>query len=235
MILRRVIEHVKAQNWTAVALDFVIVVVGVFIGIQVSNWNDGRAANARKAEIIAALVTDLKDAIYVQKERQAHAINDGLAAWDAAHARGEHPAPYYFRIEGSDTAPNTWRVLQQMEIAGLFDPVMIFDLNFYYSELDGIGRKYIRYVRFVEDEILPYEAVDPLYFYTPDGARLKPEFQASMERLREHRGEILRLSEWAECLTARLEAGERAEQSCLRTDDSIRNNSLITLPLSEKE
>lgn len=35
MILRRVIEHVKAQNWTAVALDFVIVVMGVFIGMQV--------------------------------------------------------------------------------------------------------------------------------------------------------------------------------------------------------
>jgi len=43
MLLRRVIEHVKAQNWTAVGLDFVIVVVGVFIGIQVSNWNAQRA------------------------------------------------------------------------------------------------------------------------------------------------------------------------------------------------
>ncbi|MEO1250920.1 MAG: DUF6090 family protein [Pseudomonadota bacterium] len=37
------IEHVKAQNWIAVGLDFVIVVVGVFIGIQVSNWNEARA------------------------------------------------------------------------------------------------------------------------------------------------------------------------------------------------
>jgi hypothetical protein len=36
MILRRVIEHVKAQNWTAMALDFLIVVTGVFIGIQVA-------------------------------------------------------------------------------------------------------------------------------------------------------------------------------------------------------
>ena len=43
MLLRRITEHVKAQNWTAVALDFVIVVVGVFIGIQVANWNDARA------------------------------------------------------------------------------------------------------------------------------------------------------------------------------------------------
>lgn len=33
MILRRLTKHVKDQNWFAVALDFLIVVVGVFIGI----------------------------------------------------------------------------------------------------------------------------------------------------------------------------------------------------------
>ncbi|HNS87253.1 MAG TPA: hypothetical protein PKH09_10145 [Parvularculaceae bacterium] len=48
MILRRVIEHVKAQNWTAAALDFVIVVMGVFIGLQVANWNAARR-DAREA------------------------------------------------------------------------------------------------------------------------------------------------------------------------------------------
>ena len=42
MLLRRITEHVKAQNWTAVALDLVIVVVGVFIGIQVANLNEAR-------------------------------------------------------------------------------------------------------------------------------------------------------------------------------------------------
>ena len=39
MILRSVTKHVKEQNWFAVILDLVIVVFGVFIGIQVSNWN----------------------------------------------------------------------------------------------------------------------------------------------------------------------------------------------------
>ena len=39
MLLRRFIEHVRKQEWTAIAIDFVIVVVGVFIGIQVANWN----------------------------------------------------------------------------------------------------------------------------------------------------------------------------------------------------
>ncbi|MBI1393579.1 MAG: hypothetical protein GC152_12625 [Alphaproteobacteria bacterium] len=50
MILRRMIEHVRTQNWTAVALDFVIVVAGVFIGIQLGNWNEARASHVRYAE-----------------------------------------------------------------------------------------------------------------------------------------------------------------------------------------
>jgi hypothetical protein len=33
MILSRVIEHMKKQHWTAIAIDFFIVVFGVFIGI----------------------------------------------------------------------------------------------------------------------------------------------------------------------------------------------------------
>ncbi|MFK8012426.1 MAG: hypothetical protein AB8B80_10320, partial [Marinicellaceae bacterium] len=40
MLLRRITKHVTDQNWFAVFIDFIIVVVGVFIGIQVSNWND---------------------------------------------------------------------------------------------------------------------------------------------------------------------------------------------------
>ena len=43
MLLRRITQHVKDQNWFAVLIDFAIVVVGVFIGIQVANWNEVRA------------------------------------------------------------------------------------------------------------------------------------------------------------------------------------------------
>ena len=59
MILHRVIEHVKAQNWTAVALDFVIVVVGVFIGIQVSNWNGARSEKKLYELARERLVTEI--------------------------------------------------------------------------------------------------------------------------------------------------------------------------------
>jgi hypothetical protein len=48
MLLRRIIEHTNAQNWTAIMIDFVIVVVGVFIGIQVANWNEQLAFERRE-------------------------------------------------------------------------------------------------------------------------------------------------------------------------------------------
>ena len=42
MRLRSLTKHVKDQNWFAVALDFFIVVFGVFMGFQVQQWNSSR-------------------------------------------------------------------------------------------------------------------------------------------------------------------------------------------------
>jgi hypothetical protein len=49
VILRRLSQSLKEQNWTAVFIEFVMVVAGVFLGIQVANWNEARSE--RMAEI----------------------------------------------------------------------------------------------------------------------------------------------------------------------------------------
>ncbi|MCA8900757.1 MAG: hypothetical protein KDA53_05850 [Hyphomonas sp.] len=59
MFLRRVTAHVKTQNWFAVVLDFVIVVLGILIAFQITNWNDGRKAKAQLAEAETAIKSDL--------------------------------------------------------------------------------------------------------------------------------------------------------------------------------
>ena len=43
MLLRRVVEHLRKQEWTAIAIDFVIVVFGVLIGLQVNDWGAAQA------------------------------------------------------------------------------------------------------------------------------------------------------------------------------------------------
>jgi hypothetical protein len=60
MILRRISVHVKDQNWFAVGLDFVIVVIGVFIGIQVSNWNAAREDRSNETLYLGYLAEDLQ-------------------------------------------------------------------------------------------------------------------------------------------------------------------------------
>ena len=42
MILRRLSQSLKEQNWSAICVEFVLLVVGVFLGIQVANWNAAR-------------------------------------------------------------------------------------------------------------------------------------------------------------------------------------------------
>jgi len=215
-ILGRLTNAVREQNWFAVALEVVIVVIGVSLGIQFGNWNAERLAQQRQDQIADALATDLRDAIAVQN-RFVPAIDAGLAAWEASHERGERPAPFTYRIEGSDTPPDTWTTVEQMGLADQFDPVTLFDLTFYYSELQGIGRKYVRYVRFVEDEVLPGEIAGAASFYAEDG-RLQPRFQANMDRLRDFQRDTEQMTKWAECLVYRLNADRTFDQSCRRAN-----------------
>ena len=60
MVVRRFRDHVAEHNWFAVAVDFLIVVAGVFVGIQASNWNQQRVNRAQGRAYRAMLIDDLE-------------------------------------------------------------------------------------------------------------------------------------------------------------------------------
>ncbi|HET7606063.1 MAG TPA: hypothetical protein VFK28_08350 [Sphingomicrobium sp.] len=60
MILRRLTANLRAQNWTAIAIEFVIVVLGVFIGTQVANWNQARLEKQSTRRMLLQLVPELQ-------------------------------------------------------------------------------------------------------------------------------------------------------------------------------
>ena len=68
MLLRRITQHVKDQNWFAVLIDFIIVVFGVFIGIQVSNWNGDRENRELEHEYLNRLHAEIE--FTVQRNRE---------------------------------------------------------------------------------------------------------------------------------------------------------------------
>ncbi|MEM7430768.1 MAG: hypothetical protein AAF351_02395 [Pseudomonadota bacterium] len=79
MLFRRVLKHVNDQNWTAVFIDLVIVVIGVFMGIQVANWNEARllrdteAGHLRALENDIALSTESLESMLVELNKQQSA------------------------------------------------------------------------------------------------------------------------------------------------------------------
>ncbi len=101
MLLRRVIEHVKAQNWTAVALDFFIVVMGVFIGIQVANFNEARVDRLRAQDYLERIGDDL--------DADIATINHRLKFWSEVADYGALGLDY---AETGDAGEHTqWELL----------------------------------------------------------------------------------------------------------------------------
>ncbi|PHS18514.1 MAG: hypothetical protein COA86_07410 [Kangiella sp.] len=65
MLLRSITKHVNDQNWIAIGIDFFIVVVGVFIGIQVANWNEAGAFNDRETQLLSELKNEIENGINI--------------------------------------------------------------------------------------------------------------------------------------------------------------------------
>jgi len=59
MILRRLADAIREQNWLTVVLEVLIVVVGILIGLQVDDWNDRRKDRADERAFVARLHDDL--------------------------------------------------------------------------------------------------------------------------------------------------------------------------------
>jgi len=59
-MLNRMARYLGAQDWNAIAIEFLIVTAGVLMGIQVSNWNDDRLDKARTDQQLASFHTELE-------------------------------------------------------------------------------------------------------------------------------------------------------------------------------
>lgn len=83
---RRWTRQMRDQNWFAVAVDFIILVVGVFLGIQAANWNESRKERAEEHRYYAQIVADLQQDQRSLKGAQRRTNEFDLAAEDTLRA-----------------------------------------------------------------------------------------------------------------------------------------------------
>ncbi len=73
VLLRRITQNVKNQNWFAVALDFVIVVAGILIAFQITKWNEGRVSQSTEQVLLQEMHVRLsKDSEEIQENLQKY-------------------------------------------------------------------------------------------------------------------------------------------------------------------
>ncbi len=91
MILRRIASHLKQQHWTGVLIELVIVVLGVFIGLQAQDWNAARLARADAHEYRQGLMTDMELSVSRNQaqidygQRQVNQLDVVLKALTSCH------------------------------------------------------------------------------------------------------------------------------------------------------
>ena len=146
MLLRSITTHVKEQNWFAVALDFFIVVAGILIAFQITEWNEGRIERQEERSLIQqldaqfhgledkliqrieraeGLVTNSAELIAIIRSEATPPESDVLKAllYDTRRYNAQLPAPIVFtdalqsgRI-GNLSDDNLRRVLYDYEIS----------------------------------------------------------------------------------------------------------------------
>ncbi|MGK2924784.1 MAG: DUF6090 family protein [Lysobacterales bacterium] len=111
MILRRVIAHFRNQEWTAIALDFLIVVVGILLAFQITTWNEQRADRKKEARYLVQLIEDLRaDLIEISSVQRTAEIR--MAAIEAI-------------LEFVDIEPRRALTFDGTDV--IFDPVPVFE------------------------------------------------------------------------------------------------------------
>jgi len=71
MLIRRITQHIKEQNWSAVFVEIIVVIAGVFIGLQVSLWNEER----EEREVAESYLERIKDDLQVDVKYYQYVID----------------------------------------------------------------------------------------------------------------------------------------------------------------
>ena len=91
MILRRFAAGMRRQDWAAVAVELVIVILGVFIGLQADNWNQARADTRLGQDYVKRLTRDLNENLAGVRAQVAYytAVEDSVRKTDALLASAD--------------------------------------------------------------------------------------------------------------------------------------------------
>ncbi len=70
MLLRRAGAAIRARDWVGVAIEFVIVVLGIFVALQVGDWNQARIDRHQEKAYISRLTVETRANLDMLKQME---------------------------------------------------------------------------------------------------------------------------------------------------------------------
>lgn len=127
MFFRRLAVQLAQQNWLAIGIEFAIVVAGVFVGTQVSNWNSERLEQRRADGYLERIDSNL--------QHDLDGMRTAVAYWKDVIDYGESAIAY--ADEGTLAGGSRWRTVLAFYQASQLLPFRIDDTT--YQELKSSG------------------------------------------------------------------------------------------------
>lgn len=155
MILRRLATSIRKQDWFAVVIEFAIVVLGIFVGLQVTEWNEQREAKARELAWLVQLSEDL-DAMSAEfalireragdRSRQAVVVFRALEACDRSLASDDDFETVFARYQNQRTATIVSRTYDEMVASGALAGMDDRELSGRIAGLFGALETYVEFI-----------------------------------------------------------------------------------------
>jgi hypothetical protein len=164
------------------AFELVVVFVGVTAAFALENWRQ-EAEEARYRQTVVVAVSQTFGSVGTHGRQISREISDKLRVFDAAVARGDQPRLPVYREPGGEGAPTQiWDGLMSTGALKALEPAMVWRLAAFYNELNSLGDRYRRYNAITETLVF---GLDPDQTEVWEDGRLKPQFRAYVEQLRE--------------------------------------------------
>ena len=112
MIIKRIAQGIRNQDWFVVGVEVMVVVVGIFVGLQVTEWNEERKEVGRSGQIHDRLYNDLMEDASNLEERlvywnkSAEYVEFAISFLETGQLEGHS---YWEALLAIYQASNTWR------------------------------------------------------------------------------------------------------------------------------
>lgn len=174
MILQRMAQSIRRQDWFAVAIEFVIVVSGIFVGLQVTEWNEQRQLRERELNYLERLAEDLAamqaefGEIMERGGGRHEATLRAFRALEACDAALSEPGDFEVALAGYQnhrTAVIIERTYQEMVASGALASMADQQIS---GEIASLFGALVNYKAFVENVRISLPEIDRVLWKTVD-------------------------------------------------------------------